>query len=173
MASFSIRRTVDRLSLLHCSLSLQDPEVRVGEALASRSEMHLLRRSSRNWAAAILFRGLSHWSATLWRTRCPCRRSGSAHRGCSRAVGGPCPWKGGVRGDVLALRFSVPFAELGFANTGTVPVTRLSEAVTTFGTLGAALSVALMLGGGFHLFTLLERSGLAEESVCQEGDEKS
>jgi formate dehydrogenase iron-sulfur subunit len=62
----------------------------------------------------------------------------------------------------------VPFAGLGFPNAGAEPVTRLSEAVATFGTPGAALSVALLLGGAYHWFTHLEGSRPAEEPVRQE-----
>lgn len=59
----------------------------------------------------------------------------------------------------------VPFAELGFPVAESEPVTRLSEAVANFATPGAALSVALLLGGANYWFTRLERSRLAEEPV--------
>lgn len=61
----------------------------------------------------------------------------------------------------------VPFAELGFPTAAAEPVTRLSEAVAVFGTPGAALSVALLLGGAYQWFARLEGSRLAEEPARQ------
>lgn len=63
----------------------------------------------------------------------------------------------------------VPFAEVGFPRADPEPVTRLSEAVAVIATPGAALSVALVLGGANYWFTRLEKARLAEEPVRRKG----
>jgi len=46
----------------------------------------------------------------------------------------------------------VSFEVLGFPSLGTEPVTSLSEAVATYGTVGVAVSVTLLLGGLYYWF---------------------
>jgi formate dehydrogenase iron-sulfur subunit len=46
----------------------------------------------------------------------------------------------------------VPFEALGFPTLGPEPVTTLSEAIATYGTVGVAASVSLLLGGVYYWF---------------------
>jgi formate dehydrogenase iron-sulfur subunit len=47
---------------------------------------------------------------------------------------------------------SVPFAKLGFPALEAEPVTELSEAVATYGTVGVGAGVTLLLGGLYYWF---------------------
>jgi formate dehydrogenase iron-sulfur subunit len=51
-----------------------------------------------------------------------------------------------VGGTSILYLSPVPFEELGFAEVGDEPVTALSEAVATYGTVGVAVGVAGLLG---------------------------
>ena len=60
----------------------------------------------------------------------------------------------------------IPFEELGLPTLGSEPVTRLSEAIATYGTPSVALSVATLLGGLYYWFT--RREAVAEEIGAEE-----
>ncbi len=62
----------------------------------------------------------------------------------------------------------IPFERLGLPILGPEPVTRLSEAVATYGTPSVAVSVAALLGGLYYWFTRREESIRAEETTHQE-----
>lgn len=60
----------------------------------------------------------------------------------------------------------IPFEELGLPTLGPEPVTRLSEAIATYGTPSVALSVATLMGGLYYWFT--RREAVAEEIGAEE-----
>jgi len=61
----------------------------------------------------------------------------------------------------------IPFEMLGFLTLGEEPVTKLSEAVATYGTPSVAISVASLLGGIYYWFTRQEETIQAEEPIHQ------
>ncbi len=68
----------------------------------------------------------------------------------------------------------VPFGELGFPDLKTEPVTKLSEAVATYGTAGMTLGVAALLGGIYYRFGKHEPAIVSDEPAAdqkKEGDE--
>jgi formate dehydrogenase iron-sulfur subunit len=60
--------------------------------------------------------------------------------------------RGEVGGTSWMYLSPVPFEELGFPALKTEPVTKLSEAVATYGTAGVAVSVTVLLGGLYYWF---------------------
>jgi formate dehydrogenase iron-sulfur subunit len=67
----------------------------------------------------------------------------------------------------------VPFEALGFPTLGSDPVTSLSEAVATYGTVGVAASVTLLLGGLHYWFDRRQPELQADEPVQVESERES
>jgi formate dehydrogenase iron-sulfur subunit len=67
----------------------------------------------------------------------------------------------------------VPFEALGFPTVGSDPVTGLSEAVATYGTVGVAASVTLLLGGLHYWFDRRQPELQVDESIQAESERES
>jgi formate dehydrogenase iron-sulfur subunit len=65
----------------------------------------------------------------------------------------------------------VPFEELGFPTLKAEPVTELSEAVATYGTVGVAGGVTLALGGLYYWFQRREKIIQLESTVDEQDRE--
>ena len=67
----------------------------------------------------------------------------------------------------------VPFEALGFPAFSTEPVTSVSEAVATYGTVGVAASVTLLLGGMYYWFHGRQPTLEVDEPIQVEGERES